>query len=443
MTLHQPLLFNLEKNDPWCFCFKGKEINNNNNHDYSLINLYENSIFVDCKINIIDLNTQNIIYTIKAHNIILIKCQYFLSYSKFLDSLKDKIYNIVFDISHINYEIIKFFLRLLYYNDIKEIIKEDKQYLNKNLLCIHFLSLYFGNKDILLFCEGQISKLLNDSNWITIFEYCLDITKFPYEIYHGKENLFRYIIAWLRCYSNPDDQNFCQNILSQLPLIISNFHSYDILKTFVNPFNIKKQIEVSFFSRICYNCCNEFHIPGCYSIELNKFNGFFRINNLKEIFHIILIKDNFNHSNYHLYIKRSYSKLSFEEKIYDNNYIENKHDINKFDEYKTGPEEIQIKYIKLIQSNIIEQIENLKYGNDDDNNNNSTKYIIQLFMIKLQKNTTNLSPISITTTPFSINQNEIVKIGEITINQDTEFLQCSRCNFKGYVSLFGFKLIIS
>ena len=69
-----------------------------------------------------------------------------------------------------------------------------------------------------------------------------------------------------------------------------------------------------------------------------------------EIFHIILIKDNFNHSNYHLYIKRSYSKLSFEEKIYDNHYIENKHDINKFDEYKTGPEEIQIKYIKLIQS---------------------------------------------------------------------------------------------
>jgi len=435
MTLHQPLLFNLEKNDPWCFCLREKEINNEH-YDYSLINLFKNSIFVDCKINIIDLNTQNIINTIKSHNIILTKCQYFLSYSKFLNISNEIIYNVVFDTLNINYETIIFFIKLLYYNDIKEEINyDDKHYLNKNLLCIHFLSLYFGNKDILLFSEGQISKLLNDSNWITIFEYCIDITTFPYQIYNGKENLFRYIIAWLRCYSNPDDQNFCQNLLSQLPLIISNFQSYDILKTFVNPFNIKKQIEVSFFSRICYNCCNEFHIPGCYSIELNKFNGFFRINNLKEIFHIILIKDGFNHSNYHLYIKRSYSKLSFEEKIY-NNYNENKDDINKYKEYLTGPEEIKIKYIKF---NTNEEI------NDDDNDddNDNTKYIIQLFMIKLQKNTTDLSPISITTNPFSINQNEIVKIGEITINQDTEFLQCSRCNFDGYVSLFGFKLIIS
>jgi len=408
MTLHQYPI------DPWLFCFREKEFQTN----YSLISLYKNSIYVDCKINIIDLHTKMIIDIIHAHNIIITKCQYFLAYSNFLKETTNKTYDILIDL---NKEIVRFFFSLLYYNDFKEINKEDSYYLNENILTIHYLSIYFGNKDIILFCEEEISKLLNNSNWIVILEYCLDTSKSPYRILPGKENLFRYLITWLRCFSDPNEEKFSKSLISQLPYAIENFYSYDILNSCINIYKIQQhQIEVSFFTRLCNNCCrNQSYLNGYQSIELNQFNGFIE----KEIFQIVIIKDYFNYSLYHLYLKRSF--IQNQEIPFNNEY----------EEYLLGPERIQIKHIKIQEFNINDDIQ---YGKEQQDNR--SKFQIKIFIIKIQKNTTNLSPTSIISKPFSINKNEIVKIGELSINQDNEFLNCPRCHSFGYLSLFGFKL---
>lgn len=409
------------ENNIWEICFKEKEYLKNPNS----LNIFFEKKFIDSKVRFFKNN--KIFCTIDTHNIILYKCYYFYNIINLKLNINENnhnnisIYDIYLDLpDNINEEIIQLFFILLYNEKLDN---KFKLLLKSNLLFIHYLSNYFLNEELKLYCENKICKYLNVDNFVNIFYYCLIKNEFPYQIINGNERLFRFLIIWIKCFYNGFENFTLNNFINNLDKIIVNFNNYDI---FINRSicNINsKYLDISFWTTLCFNC-SDYNLFNTKCILLNIYNGFvINSNYLKEKFEFLLIKSNNN--LYHLCIKRIFE---FDK---ENNYSEFCIDDNEYNDYLKGSN------IFTLSSSLNEEKE-IK-----DKDSIYSKFQIETNLIKL-KNTSNLNPLSYKTKPFYLKQNQIIEIARISI-YDYDLInneQCFRCQISEKIVLLGFHLHI-